>query len=68
MDAEQDWHEEMASVEVWRWGTSIRLAIRSEDSVGKCIELSVPDARDLAERLLSTINAGKRKVKDDPRA
>ena len=59
---------ESCSVEVWRWGRSIRLAIRSEDSIGKCIELSLDDAQDLAARLTATINAGKRRVKDDPRA
>lgn len=47
---------ESCSVEVWRWGRKIRLAIRSEDSVGKCIELSPDDAMDLSHRLVATIN------------
>jgi hypothetical protein len=65
---EDDWHPEDASVEVWRWGRSIRLAIRSRQSVGKCIELSLDDAQSLAERLISTMNADRRKVRDEPQA
>jgi hypothetical protein len=59
---------EDCSVEVWRWGASIRLAIRSRQSVGKCIELSLEDAQDLAERLLSTMNADRRRIRDEPQA
>lgn len=59
---------EPCSVEVWRWGRAIRLAIRSEDSVGKCIELSLDDAADLAQRLTATINADKRRIRDEPQA
>lgn len=63
-----DWHEENASVEVWRWGGAVRVAIRSENSVGKSIELPLPDARDLAERLLAAVNSNRRKVKDEPQS
>jgi hypothetical protein len=59
---------EDCSVEVWRWGSSIRLAIRSRQSVGKCIELSLEDAQDLAERLLSSMNADRRRIRDEPQA
>ena len=59
---------EACSVEVWRWGRSVRLAIRSEDSPGKCIELSLDDAQDLAHRLTATINTDKRAIRDEPQA
>lgn len=59
---------ESCSVEVWRWGRRIRLAIRSEDSVGKCIELELAEAMELSERLVATINADKRRIRDEPQA
>ena len=59
---------EDCSVEVWRWGRSIRVAIRSAQSTGKCIELSLDDAQNLAERLIGTINADRRKIRDEPQA
>lgn len=59
---------EPCSVEVWRWGPKVRLAIRSEDSVGKCIELTLEDARDLAQRLTSTITGTRRAIRDEPQA
>ena len=70
-DNEQDeegFRHESCSVEVWRWGRAVRLAVRSEDSPGKCIELSLDDAQDLAHRLTATINADKRRIRDEPRA
>jgi hypothetical protein len=59
---------EACSVEVWRWGRAIRLAIRSEESVGKCIELNLDEAHDLAERILSTMRGMKRPIRDEPQA
>lgn len=59
---------ENASVEVWRWGSGMRLAIRSEQSVGKCIELSLDDACELAERIVATMKGTKRAIRDEPQA
>jgi hypothetical protein len=44
------------------------LAIRSEVSVGKCIELSLDEAQDLADRLTSTMTGEKRRIRDEPQA
>jgi hypothetical protein len=67
-DDEKGWHDESASVEVWRWGPKVRLAIRSEDSVGKAIELTLDEARSLAAQLDSATRSGTRKVRDEPQA
>lgn len=62
------WHSENASVEVWRWGPTVRLAIRSEDSTGKAIELTFEEARSLAAQLDRATRSTTRLVKDEPQA
>ena len=65
---DDDWCEENASVEVWRWGRVVRLAIRSEQSIGKCIELTLEEARSLAADLDCSTRIHARKVRDEPQA
>ncbi|MDE2106117.1 MAG: hypothetical protein KGL39_53335 [Patescibacteria group bacterium] len=63
-----DWHEENASVEVWRWGRAVRLAIRSEDSAGKAVELTLAEARTIGDQLLRAATPQGRLIRDEPLA
>lgn len=59
---------EACSIEVWRWGDAIRIAIRSQDSVGKCIELPIDEARDFANRVSASASNFVRAIRDEPQA
>ena len=63
-----EWDEEPASIEVWRWGRAVRVAIRSEKSMGKAIELTRQEARDLISDIERALLSTVRKVRDEPRA
>ena len=65
---DEGWHYENASVEVWRWGPVVHLAIRSEDSKGKATELTLGEAKTLAEQLFACATSQQRKVRDEPQA
>jgi hypothetical protein len=59
---------ENCSVEVARWGPNVWLAIRSEQSVGKAIELTLDEASDLAAELTRAASSTQRRIRDEPRA
>lgn len=65
---EEGWSTENASIEVWRWGPHVRLGIRSETSTGKAIELTLEEARSLADDLDRATRLYSRKVRDEPQA
>lgn len=60
--------EENASVEVARLGPDVWLTIRSEQSVGKSIALTVADAEEVATLLQRSARSHLRRVKDRPQA
>lgn len=59
---------ENASVEVLRWGASIWLTIRSEQSVGKAIELTLDEARRVGRELERAASSTQRRIRDEPQA
>lgn len=61
-----DEREENASVEVARWGSEIWLTIRSEQSVGKSIGLSIAEAEEVASLLQRSAGSTLRRVQDEP--
>ena len=65
---DDQWREENCSVEVIRWGPAVWVAIRSEQSVGKAVELTLDEARDLAAELTRAANSTKRRIRDEPQA
>ena len=60
--------EQFGSVEVTRWGDKVWLTIRSEQSVGKAIELTLDDAREVAALLTRSASSVARKIRDEPQA
>lgn len=61
-----DEREENASVEVARWGSEVWLTIRSEQSVGKSIGLSVVEAEEVATLLRRSASSTPHRVQDEP--
>jgi hypothetical protein len=59
---------ENASVEVWREGPEVWIAIRSEQSVGKAVALSRDEAREVAGLLTRSANGDLRPIRDNPQA
>ncbi len=67
-DQNDGWRQESASVEVWRGGSAGRIAIRSEESAGNAIELTLEEARSLAAHLDRATRVASRMVRDEPQA